>query len=108
LFFAAGGIPKGSNQGGAPVGIIVAAAVLAVVSVAIRFFLIPKIKDPVKLLPAMIVGLALAEAIGIIGMFVVGKEFPETRIALFVTSVSLVTAFAPAYVHSLSERQKMM
>jgi hypothetical protein len=56
----------------------------------------------------MIVGLALAEAIGIIGMFVVGKEFPETRIALFVTSVSLVTAFAPAYVHSLSERQKMM
>jgi hypothetical protein len=107
LFLAAGGIPKGSNEGDVPMGIIGLAALLTVVSVAIRFLLIPKIKDPGKLLPVMILGLALAEAIGIIGMFAVGREFPETRIALFVTSVSVVTVFAPVYVHSLSERQKM-
>ena len=106
-FLAAGGIPKGSNDGDAPPGIIGIAALLAVVSEAIRFLLIPKIKDPGKLLPVMIIGLAMAEAIGIIGMFVVGREFPETRIALFVTSVSAVTVFAPVYIHSLSERQKM-
>jgi len=106
-FLAAGGIPKGSNDGDAPVGIIGIAAMLAVVSVAIRFLLIPKVKDPAKLLPVMVLGLAMAESIGIIGMFAVGKEFPETRIALFVTSVSAVTVFAPVYVHSLSERQKM-
>ena len=89
LFFAAGGIPKGNNEGEAPLGIICGAAALTVASVAIRFLLIPRIKDPVKLLPAMIVGLALAEGIGIIGMFAVGKELPETRIALFITSVSV-------------------
>jgi CDP-diglyceride synthetase len=107
LFFAAGGVPKGSNEGDGPVGTIGLAALLAVLSIGFRFLLIPRIKDPVKLLPVMILGLAMAEAIGIIGMFVVGREFPETRIALFVTSVSAVTVFAPVYIHSLSERQKM-
>lgn len=107
LFFAAGGVPEGKNAGEAPPALIGISALLVVLAVAIRFLMIPKIKDPVKLLPAMIIGLSLAEGVGIIGMFAVGKEFPETRIALFVTSVSAVIAFAPVYLHSLSERRKM-
>lgn len=106
-FFAAGGIPKGDNEGDAPMAIILIAGALALVSVVVRFVIIPKIGTLEKLLPAMIVGLALAESVGIIGMFLIGKEFPETRLALFVASVSAVAAFAPVYVTALVDREKM-
>ncbi|QTN31583.1 hypothetical protein HZ994_04335 [Akkermansiaceae bacterium] len=107
LFFAAGGIPEGTNEGETPMGLVLVAMALAAVSMAIRFLLIPRIKDLAKLLPAMVVGLALAEAIGMIGMFVIPKNLPQTQIALFVTSVSAVLAYAPFYVLSLVERRKM-
>ena len=56
---------------------------LAAGSMGIRFLLIPKIADLAKLLPAMIIGLALAEGIGILGMFAISKDLPETQIAPF-------------------------
>jgi hypothetical protein len=107
LFLAAGGIPKGVNEGEAPWGVVVVAGMLAAVSMAIRFLHIPRISEPAKLLPAMIVGLAMAEGIGIIGMFLVGKELPQTRLALFFTAVSVVVVYAPFYVHQLAGRRKM-
>jgi len=42
-FFAAGGIPKGDNKGDAPMAIILIAGALALVSVVIRFVIVPKI-----------------------------------------------------------------
>lgn len=105
-FFAAGGIPEGKNQGEAPLLLVAVAGGLALASMAIRFLVIPRMDSLVKLMPAMVVGLALAESVGILGMFVIGKEFPETRLALFVTSVSAVAVFAPFYVHALLSREK--
>ncbi|MDP4781526.1 MAG: hypothetical protein NWR51_10605 [Akkermansiaceae bacterium] len=107
LFFAAGGIPEGKNQGEAPLAFVAVAGLLILIAMSIRFFVIPKLDSYEKLLPAMIVGLALAESVGIIGMFVIGKEFPETQLALFVVSVSAVVTFAPFYVSGLAERKKM-
>ena len=106
-FFAAGGIPKGENEGDAPATMVVIAGALALVSMIIRFLVIPKLDSLEKLLPTMIVGLALAESVGIIGMFFIGKDFPETRLALFVAAVSAVAAFAPVYVNALLVRKKM-
>lgn len=107
LFLAAGGIPRGENVGEPPTVLVVAAGVAAAASMGIRFLLLPRITDPAKLLPVMIVGLALAEGVGILGMFAVGRDFPETRIALFLASVSAVVVYAPFYVHRLDERRKM-
>ena len=107
LFLVAGGIPKGTNAGEAPMGLVVVAGVLAALSMGLRFLLIPRISDPAKLLAAMIAGLAFAEGIGFIGMFGVGKDLPETRIALFLASVSAVVVYAPFYVHLLAGRRKM-
>ncbi len=106
-FFAAGGIPKGENEGDPPMAMVAAAGGLAFVAMLIRFFVIPKLDSLEKMLPAMLIGLALAESVGMIGMFVVGKEFPETRLSLFVASVSAVAAFAPIFVQALLNRQKM-
>lgn len=96
-FFAGGGIPKGENQGDPPVMFIGLAAVLALVALAIRFVVIPQIESPLKKLPAMIVGLALSELIGFVGMFVVSKKFPETQLSLFVSAIVCILCFAPFY-----------
>ena len=96
--FAGGGIPKGENQGNAPVMFLGVAAVIALVALSIRFVLIPQIESPLKKLPAMIVGLALSELIGFIGMFVVSKQFPQTQLSLFVSAIACILCFAPVYV----------
>ena len=106
-FFIGGGFPEGENQGKPPALIIAMAAALVVISVAIRFLAIPKAKELEKLLPLMLVGMAFAEGIGIIGIIVVPKDFPETRLALFVTSVSAMLAYAPFYVHAVLDRNRM-
>ena len=97
LFLACGGIPKGTNQGAPPIWILIVCACLAVASIAIRLLVIPKIKQLGQLLPAMIVGLALAEAVGILAIFALGKEFPQTRMSLFLTSAFTVLIYAPSY-----------
>jgi hypothetical protein len=107
MFFFGGGLPEGENQGKSPALMLAMAALLAIMALAIRFLAIPKTKELEKLLPLMLVGLAFSEGIGIIGIFVVAKEFPETRMALFVTSVSAMLAYAPVYVHSLLDRNRM-
>lgn len=101
LFLAAGGIPKGTNVGTPPTWIVGTCAALVVISIAIRFLVIPRIKQLSQLLPAMIVGLAFAEAVGILAMFVLGKEFPQTRMTLFLTSAFTVLVYAPSYASNL-------
>lgn len=106
-FVVAGGFPSGSNAGEVPVWSVAVPAGLLVVAVAIRFLVIPRISDINSLLVAMVVGLALSEGIGIMGMFAVGKAFPETRMALFIVSVCAVVMYAPIYANALLIREKL-
>ncbi|MEY3894984.1 MAG: hypothetical protein RLZZ214_503 [Verrucomicrobiota bacterium] len=96
-FFVGGGIPEGPDQGNPPVWVLAAAGALALAALAIRFTVIPKIQSLPKKLPLMIVGLALSEAIGLLGMFLVGKEFPTTRLSLLVLAVCCIVSLAPVY-----------
>ena len=106
-FLAAGGFPSGKNEGEAPLWVVAVPAVLLVVAVAVRFLLIPRISNLPALMPVMIVGLALSEGVGILGMFAVGESLPQTRMALFVTSVCAVVMYAPIYANALIIREKM-
>lgn len=96
-FFVGGGIPKGTDQGQAPLWVLVAAGGLALVALAIRFTVIPRIASVAKKLPAMIVGLAFSEGIGFLGMFALGKEFPATQLVLLVMAICCIVSFAPVY-----------
>jgi hypothetical protein len=102
-FFVGGGIPKGADQGDPPVMFLAIAGGLALVALTIRFVAIPKIKSVPKMLPAMIIGLALSEAIGFVGMFLVGPEFPMTRLSLFVLSLCCIVSLAPIYAKPRKE-----
>ena len=96
-FFAAGGIPSGVDQGKPPVLFQGIALALALVAMVVRFGVIPRIGPLERKLPAMIVGLALSEAIGILGAFVVHPEFGSTRLFMLAVSITCIVASAPVY-----------
>jgi len=96
-YFVGGGIPKGEDQGNPPVMFLALAGVLALVAMGIRFVLIPRIKDLPKKLPAMIIGLALSEGVGFVGIFALGNKFPATQLLLFGCAVGCILCFAPFY-----------
>lgn len=73
----------------ADAGLINAVAFLPLFfSVLIRFLLLPRIKTPAKAFPIFVAGLATAEACGILGLFLGGKN-ADTFVVL-----SLITLFA--------------
>jgi hypothetical protein len=102
-FFVGGGIPKGVDQGNPPQWVLAVAGGLALAALAIRFTWIPRIKSVPRKLPAMIVGLAFSEGIGFLGMFVVGNEFPATRLSCLVLAICCIVSLAPVYAKERAE-----
>jgi hypothetical protein len=107
-FFVGGGIPKGADQGDPPTMFLVIAGGLALAALAIRFTVIPKIETVAKLLPAMVIGLALSEAVGFVGIFLVGKEFPTTRLGLFILALCCIASLAPVYAKAVIDSGKKL
>lgn len=70
------------------------------VSVIIRWLVLPRYADLARALPAFIVGLALAEACGILGIFLGGPY----RDDLFVLGVLGVTQYVPLFAAKLLRR----
>lgn len=102
--FVGGGIPKGEDLGNPPVLFLMIAGGLALAALAIRFTVIPKIRTAAKLLPAMIIGLALSEAVGFVGIFLVGKEFATTRLGLFILALCCIVSLAPVYAKAVNDK----
>lgn len=78
-----------------PLGMVGIAAVVA--GLTTRFLLLPRLSGLQAKLPAMVVGLALCEGAGFIGMFAVSAEQGSERTLLFSLAVAGVLASAPIY-----------
>jgi len=102
-FFVGGGIPKGSDQGSPPVLFPAIAAGMALAVFVIRFVWIPRIKVLPGKLTAMVVGLALSEGVGLLGIFVLGKEFQATKLILMMVAFGCILSLAPVYAMSRDE-----
>ena len=98
-FFLGGGIPTGGNTGPLPMPIMAAGAGAFLVSVVIRWFLIPRTAKggPTRLMPVMIAGIAIAEMVCFLGIFLLPDTVPQLKLAFFITSVIGVAQFAPIY-----------
>lgn len=99
-FIVGKGIPQGVNQGEPPQHFVILSASLAFIALVIRFLVIPRIKLLQQKLPAMVIGLALSEAIGFFGLFLVGPKYPATQLYLFVAAIGCIITFAPFYAIS--------
>lgn len=74
--------------------IALAAAGLGILT---RWVIIPRLSSMVMQLQAMIIGLALCEGSGIIGMFVLPSSHNDERLLLFSVAVTTVILSAPIY-----------
>ena len=79
-FFIGGGIPTGDQIENPPTVMSLICIAGVAIGTLIRWLVIPKLNDNLKLLPAMIVGLALCESSGLLQMFLLGKEYPLSLI----------------------------
>lgn len=97
-----GGILHGSNA--SPQGVrfpIPMVLIQIAVASLIRWVIIPRTSEPRRLLVLLIVGLALSEAVGFYGIFLVSTDMPETKMAIFYLSLISAIQFAPIYAGSI-------
>jgi hypothetical protein len=100
LFFVGGGWPSGNNT--ASVSSLLLFMILsgAVISTIIRWAVLPRINSIQSVFTTMIIGLALAEGTGILGIFLIGSDFPETQRITFIASVAAILQYIPTYASS--------
>lgn len=97
-FFLAGGFSKGENAVEPMAAWLWLACLLPlVVATGIRWLVIPKIKQAAQQLVTMIVGLALAEASVLVGIFLVAPDYPQNQIGFLMVAVVGIIQFAPSY-----------
>ncbi len=80
---------------------VMISVLVGVISLGIRFLVIPKLRSLQTMMMAMMIGLAIAEMSGIVGMFVVSTEHHSTRVFMFVVAVICIAIHAPVYVKRL-------
>ncbi len=97
-FILGGGIPRGENQGNPEIGFQALSVGVVLAATFIRWFLIPKAQDVQRMLVLMIAGLALAEAAQFFQIFLIGPNYPETQMSIFILSLVGVGQFAPIYL----------
>jgi hypothetical protein len=84
-------LAKGFNDGDGSLALVAIAPLL--VSAGIRFLLLPRMKTKLKAFPIFIVGLATAEACGLLGIFLGGTHIDE----LFGASLVMLLLYAPLF-----------
>lgn len=92
-----GGTGLGDNHG-LLVAFQVGGLLAAALSLVVRFLVIPRLQETAHKLPAMIIGLAFAEAVGIIGIVVVPTNQEAVRLFLLSLSIICIVVSAPIYV----------
>ena len=96
-FFIGGGIPTGDQMENPPTVMSLICIACVAIGTLIRWLVIPKLNDNLKLFRAMINGLALCEGSEFLQIFLLGKEYPDTQKLIFVLAVLGVVQFAPTY-----------
>ena len=96
-FFIGGGIPTGDEMENPPTVMSLICIAGVAIGTLIRWLVIPKLSDKPKLLRAMVVGLALSQGSGLLQIFLLGKEYPDSQKLIFVFAVLGVVQFAPTY-----------
>lgn len=102
-FVVGGGFPTGENEEAVPSSLLLAALAGVSISVVVRWLILPKVTKMESLLPVMIVGLALAESSGILGIFLIGPKFPETQQLVLLLSLAGIIQFIPLYLSKFKE-----
>ena len=97
-WFAGGGFPTGVDTSEPPAILRFAPALPALLALIVRFLVIPRLQRVEAQLPAMVVGLALAEGTGIVSMFLVDDAYGKTQLIHLILSVLAILMMAPVFI----------
>lgn len=95
--FAAGGLPQGPDKGNPPLHILAISFSGFFFSFIVRWAVVPKVKKHETMMTVMILGLALAECTGLLGMFFIDSDFPGAKMVAFFCAIIGIVQFAPTY-----------
>lgn len=87
-------LAKGLGSDSSPLAFI--AVIPLVVSAGIRFFLLPRMKTKQKAFPIFVVGLATAEASGLVGLFLGGGD----RDVFVIAGLVMLLLHAPLFARN--------
>jgi len=96
-YIIGGGIPSGNDAQNPPNGVFAICIFLIAISTIIRWIFIPKAQNRGKLLVFMIVGLAMADGVQIFQLVLIGPEFPQKQLTVFVLAMLGALQFVPIY-----------
>lgn len=96
-YFLGNGIPQGENEGDPPIQFVTMSVGVILIATAVRWYWIPKKKELRNLLVLMIFGLAMAEVAQFYQIFLIGDQYPQTQLTIFILSILGVGQFAPIY-----------
>lgn len=96
-FFIIGEAPSSGESGVISNSTVAICLSGVVMSTLVRWLILPHMKTAVSKLPVMMIGLALAEATGILGIFIIGSTSPDTQMITFVLSVLGIVQYIPVY-----------
>lgn len=105
-FVLGGGVPAGRNAAGAKIPtVIFVAAGEVLLATLVRWFVLPRFVELHKKFVWMVVGVALSEGAGILGIFLIPRDQPETRLLVFLLSLMSVLQFVPLYAREPTSRR---
>lgn len=96
-FVISGGVPSGEQTEDPSMVFVLLCMAGVFAGTLVRWVMIPRLQTIGKQLPAMIVGLALCEASGLLQMFLL-SGFPDTQKLIFFLALLGIAQFAPTYM----------
>jgi hypothetical protein len=97
-FFLGGGVPTGRNAPDASIpGIVFVPLGEVLLATLVRGLVLPRFVELPKKFVWMIIGLSLSEGAGILGIFLLPGDQPETKLLVFLLSLFSVLQFIPLY-----------
>lgn len=96
--FIGKGLPKGENAS-EPMALWLwlICALPLIAATALRWLIIPKVKEKQKQLVCLLIGLGLAEGPVYFQLFLFGGDYPQNQIAVLMVAVVCLIQFAPSY-----------
>jgi hypothetical protein len=93
-----GGIPTGKNVPGAGLHPILIVGLMEIAAACVvRWWFLPRTSHYQRQLVLMVIGMALGEGAAIMGVILVPRDLPETRLWILLLSLLAMLQFAPTY-----------
>jgi hypothetical protein len=99
-FLLGGGLPSGQDKEGLPWIFVWFSFANFTVSTALRWILVPRLKSMQAIFSTMIVGMAFAEASQFFQLLLIGPDFPDTQMPIFVLTVLCLVQWMPVFTGS--------